>query len=65
MPNAVMRSIVRWFAGALRGIRDAWDDSLTAHEILVEVNTPWRQDGVLRWCKGPRGWELHGNRLAD
>ena len=57
--------IVRLFSRALRGIRRAWYESLAAHEALVEINTPWRHDGELRWQRRCGGWELHGSRLCD
>ncbi len=56
---------VRLFSGALRVIRRAWDESVVAHETLIEINTPWRYDGDLRWQRRGGGWELHGNQLPD
>jgi hypothetical protein len=57
--------IVRMFSRALRVIRRAWDESIAAHETLIEINTPWRHDGELRWQRRSGGWELHGHRVPD
>jgi hypothetical protein len=65
VPDVVIRTIVRWFFRAVRTVRRAWDESQAAQEALVEINTPWRHDGELRWRRGSRGWELHGDRLAS
>jgi hypothetical protein len=60
----VSNAVTRTIALVAQGIRRAWADSLAAQEGLVEINTPWRHDGELRWRRGSRGWELHGSRLA-
>ena len=64
MLEAVIRTIAHWFFHAVRGVRRAWGESQAAQEALVEINTPWRHHGDLRWRRGSRGWELHGDRLA-
>jgi hypothetical protein len=60
-----MRTTVRWSSCVARGVRRAWNESQAAQQALAEINTPWRHEGELRWRRGSRGWELHGNRLAD
>lgn len=63
VPTIQMRTVVRWSSCVARGVRRAWDESEAAQEVLVEINTPWRRDGELRWRHGAHGWELDGNRL--
>ncbi|HZC69608.1 MAG TPA: hypothetical protein VE442_02830 [Jatrophihabitans sp.] len=61
----VLRTIARLARGVARALRRAWNDTRAAQELLVDINTPWRHDGELRWRRGSSGWELHGNRLPE
>jgi hypothetical protein len=58
-----MNPITRSLSRVVRGVRRAWDDSLTAQEALIEINTPWRNDGEFRWVPRGGGWELHGSEV--
>jgi hypothetical protein len=46
-----------------RGLRRVWDETVAAQEALIEINTPWRKEGELRWVRRGGGWELHGSQV--
>ena len=59
------KPITRLLSRVARALRHAWDQSVAAQELLIEINTPWRKDGEFRWVRRGGGWELHGSRLPE
>ena len=52
--------------GAVRAaglLRRGWQDARYLNERLVQLQTPWEDEGPLRWRRHLRGWRLVGSGL--